>query len=116
MVPYSSRATYPVQWSIAAVWFALITFSALMVGFAVIGVSCVLGAEPARPTPQPTVILTPSTLPIYAHPSPSPSGPMTILPPAAPPIYVHPSPSSYGPATVIVPGDLPTFIWPGVSE
>ena len=37
MVTYLSRTAYSFRWPIAAVWFALITLSALTVGFAVIG-------------------------------------------------------------------------------
>jgi hypothetical protein len=31
------------------------------------------------------------------------------------PVYVHPSPSPSAPATVLVPGSLPIFIYPGVT-
>lgn len=105
MVPYAKRLNIDVL-----VWLLVLILTA-----------CALAYVFSRPAhadslPAPIAIITPNSLPTYAHPSPSPSGPMTILPPASPPLYVYPSPSPSGPATVIVPNSLPMYVYPGAAQ
>lgn len=81
-------------------WLLLSGLSVLIMG--VLITTCAALKVHAQ-SPPPPIIVAPTVS----------SQPAVVIPPSGMPVYVHPSPGAGQPVTIITPGSMPTYVWPG---